>query len=196
MGTTATVTIDAVSYDVYALTADPVQDTIDYLAGKLGASSFAALSADDQKRALVSATRWLDRLQWTGSPTDTTTPQPLEHPRTGLIDCNSVAIDDSEVATGVVEAMFELAEIIAADSTTQNSSGQGSNIKSVGAGSAQVEFFRPTIGSAADTRLPTVAQDLIRCFLAGTTITKATATGTGNSSAFDSDDFERSEGYY
>jgi len=197
MGIATTVTISSVDYNVYGLTSNPVGDATSYLAGILGAADFAALSADDQARALVSATKWLDRLQWSGAPTDPDTPQPLAFPRTGLPTCRGITYADNIVPDPIVQAMFELAEILAADATAQNSSGQGSNIKKVGAGSAQVEFFQPTINSASDTRLPQVAQDLVACFLAGSATNKATATGTGNSSAFDEDDFDKSgDGFY
>ena len=198
MGIATTVTIGANTYNVYGLTADPLQDTTDYLAGRFGAVAFAGLATDDLRRqVLISATRWLDRLQWAGAPTDLSTPQPLAFPRTGLPQCDGIAYTDSEVPDPIVEAMFELAEIIAADATQQDSNGQGSNIKSVEAGSASVEFFTPTIGSGSDTRLPRAAHDLVRCFLSGTAIGKATGTGDTNTSAFDPCDFERSgDGFY
>ena len=78
------------------------------------------------------------------------------------------------------------------------SSGEGSNVKSAKAGSAQVVFFRPTTGSGEDTRLPTVADDFTKCYTdAGTAsgIAGPSITGTDQASGATACDDELSEGF-
>lgn len=194
MGMISTVTIGAVSHSVYAITADAVQDADDYLDARIGASPWAAASADDKKRALVSAARWIDRVV-SFSGTETVDGQPRAWPRDGAT-CGSATIADGTVPDDLAYAEFELAFILVLDATKQDSSTQGSNVKSVGAGSASISFFSATTGTSQDTPLPAVAWDLIKCLI-GSTIGYAVglASGIDDDSEFCPDDFDRSEGY-
>ena len=189
MGIVSTVTIGVVTHSVYALTSDPVQDANDYLAAKLGTTAWDAATSGDKTKALVGAARWLDRMRWASVPTDVVSPQPLEHPRVGLTDCNGTVVLDTVVAPGIAEAEFELASLILEDNDASASEGTGSNVKSAKAGSAKVEFFSATSGN----RLPQVAHDLTSCYLGGGSISGGTASGVSGSSAFTDCDFDRSD---
>lgn len=196
MAIVTTVTIATVTYSVYGLTADPVGDADDYLNAKIGATAWAAASVDDRARALVSATRWLDRVS-NFSGTKTVSTQPLEWPRDGAT-CGSTAITDGTIPDDIALAEFELALALTNDAAAQDASGQGSNVKRAKAGSAEVEFFSSTIGTSADTKLPTVAHDLIKCLLdgSGSAFGGGFASGADCSSSFDDTDFGRSGGYF
>lgn len=151
-----TVTIGSNDYDVYV--SDVEAST--YLAADYGrATAWAALTSDQKKMAVVSATRVLDRQRWVGAKTDSD--QALAFPRTGLTDADGNAVASDTVPTAVENACAILAADIAADSDLANDPSTASNIKSVKAGSANVEFFRPQSG----TKLPTYIMDLIGAFL-------------------------------
>lgn len=114
--------------------------------------------------------------------------QAAQHPRTGLVTCGGVAVDVNTVALQVEEAQIELAFDLTQDTTLESKPNQGSNIKKVGAGSAQVEFFNPTTSGAS--RFPPIVQELLRCFLGGGDQSRsgAIATGTCDHSQFDDND--------
>lgn len=188
MGIVSTLTIGSIVHSIYALTADPLQDAKDHLAGRFGTDAWDSASANDRKKALVSAQRWLDRQRWAGTPTDVVSPQPLEHPRAGLTDCNGTSVLDSVVAQEIVEAQFELALIVLEDSDAQDAAGQGSNVKRVKAGSAEVEFHRNTVGTSVDTNLPAIAHALVSCFFGGNSLGVPHISGAGTASVFDLDD--------
>lgn len=168
------VTINGYDYPVYADTDFADQ----YLAGDVSRwPEWDALEADDQARALVSATRLLQRQTWkAGAP-------PLDGP--------------PEV---VQQATALLAVDIALKPTLGDNGSTGSNVKAVGAGSARVEFFAPVTGTA----LPSAAFDLLRGLLGSAPGTMddpaldATAYGSHNCqrSRFDSSDYGRlGDGY-
>lgn len=94
----------------------------------------------------------------------TFTDQTAHFPATGLVDCYGTALADDTYPTALKHGQFELAYEISQNTALELASGTGSNIKAVGAGSARVEYFRPT-GDAQ--RWPVPAQELLRCFLAG-----------------------------
>ena len=112
------------------------------------------------------------------------------HPRTGLTDCDNVAIDDNTVAQQIEDAQVELAFDLSQDDTLEAKQNQGSNIKSVGAGSAQVEFFRASNRPGEASRFPSIVQELIKCFTgSGTQLNSGSiSSGTDHCSEFDSCD--------
>jgi hypothetical protein len=131
-----TVDIGAETYDVYA----DVDFADIYLAADVLRSPIwdALTVAGDKEKALVTATRLLTRLQWKDGVPDITAP-PAE----------------------VQQAAALLAADIAAQPKLGDSASSGSNVKSVGAGPARVEFFRPVEGNV----LPSAAFDLLRDLL-------------------------------
>ena len=191
MGTVATVTIGTDVFSVYALTVDPNTDCDSFWNVRLGAARIAweAAVEDDQNRALVMASDWIDRAsQFTGAKTVTT--QAREWPRNNAT-CDGTAVADGTTPDALAYATFWLAGNILSDNELAFGSGTGSNVKSAKAGSAKVEFFSSTLDSG--TRLPQTAHDYISCYFESTSIIGGTATGTGATSAFDCADFGRSE---
>lgn len=99
-----------------------------YHAGNSAGSSWAALAADAQRNALITATRLLERQAWAGAPTEpvdksdySSQPagtQPLQFPRTGLSDANGVAVSSTSIPYQVDYATYELALVLSADPAT------------------------------------------------------------------------------
>ena len=190
MGQISTVTIGSDTFSVYALTSDPVADATSYHNVRIGAKStaFLALTDDDKKRCLVAASDWVDRSQ-EFSGTKTVAAQAREWPRDNAT-CDGTAVTSGTTPDDIANATFWLAGAVASDNDADEGEGTASNIKSAKAGSAKVEFFSQTSGN----RLPTPAHDLLACYndrdvdsLGGR------ATGITDTTAFDSDDYLRSQ---
>jgi hypothetical protein len=153
--------------------------------------AFNAAVANDQNKALVAATRMLDRQRWKGLPVGV--PQidvVLEWPRTGVTDRYGNAVSSLVVPDDLIVGAYELAAMLLDDSTLQDSATSGSNVASVGAGPAQVSFFRPTIGVYG--RFATRIQELVGQYLAGAATLFGEAFGNTeddeSTSAFDTTD--------
>lgn len=161
-----TVTIDSNDYDVYA----DVETADAYLAGDFGATLWRAETDADQKaRALVTATRILDRQNWVGEKTDPD--QPLAWPRTGVD-----GYDEDTTPQPIIDASIVLAKQIHAGSKVDDQASIESGIKRQKAGSVEVEYFIPT---SDPTRLPTAVQELVAPWLGGTGLAGSIASGTG-----------------
>jgi hypothetical protein len=192
----ATALIGATTYTVYGSvsTDDPgppdppgVLSADSYLNAKIGATAWAAGTADDRARSLVTATRVLDRMRWSGEKTSSA--QPLAWPRTNVTYDDGTPVDSTVYPVEVVHAAYELAYLLLTDPTIldRTSGGQG-NVKRVKAGTAEVEFW----GQVSQGILPTEVMDIISVFLNGTAIfagALARSYGTGYPSAFDDDDY-------
>lgn len=189
------VTISNVVYDVYGDEAGFKS----YMAGKVDSTDYDAAESSTRKKAMVSAARWLDREQWSGVPTDQVTPQPLAHPRIGLTDCDGLAVPQGTIHQDIIDASYELANILLGDAAAADSATQGSNVKQAKAGSAQVTFFRPGAADGSGTSagvFPPLALKLVRCFLASSgSISGPTVTGTAQASSFCDDDYTLDQGF-
>ncbi len=179
------VTIQATVFDIYGTSGD----ADGYMKARWGGEPWADADSDDKKQTLVSATRMIDRENWIGQKT--VSAQALEFPRTGLTDKDGNAVDSATVPGVVEEANYELAFALLNDAAVQEADTTGSNVKRVKAGSAEVQFFRPTTG----TPFPTIADDLLKSFR-GSGVLAGLASGTDEVSAFcDSNPYGLSEGY-
>ncbi len=190
MATVEVIIIAGNNYDVYGTEADIKQ----YIAGRLGTAAYDSSSSSDKKKAHVQATRWMDTLTFQGSPTDLVTPQPLAWPRIGMTDCNGEVVVDTIVPDELCAASSEMVLIILGDSAASDAAGTGKNIKKVGAGSAQVEFFRT--GDAQGnkgTPLPEQAWRLIKCFTGAGDQTNSGAIASGTTDHTEFDDCHRYE---
>lgn len=107
--------------------------------------------ADVKGRALVTATRMLDRQKWQGEKTDPD--QDGAWPRTGVAEDEPV--NDEGVPLKVVHATFELALVLLNDpeaiQVTQNSS---QKVSSLSAGSVSISYFRGAEGEPLRFPLP------------------------------------------
>jgi hypothetical protein len=199
VGQVASITIGANTFSVYAVTADPVADANGYFNGRIGAdaTAWAAGSTDSKKRALATAADWIDRAcGGVFSGAKTVSSQAREWPRDGATD-SGTALAAGATPNEVAYAEFWLAGQLFIDSSLASNSGTGSNVKIAKAGSASVTFFTPTIGTAADTRLPVTAMDYLKRFFGGasTVYAAGAASGVSTDSAFSPCNFTRSEGF-
>lgn len=112
--------------------------------------AWSALSVDNRKRTLATAVRYLNAQTWATA-------------------CDTFAERDAIPA--FASAQYELAVLIAADPGVVATADQGSNIASLGAGSASVTYFSPTTKNAAT--LPPVVQRLVGGYLAAATLAGA-----------------------
>lgn len=175
------VTIGSNSYDVYA-----DQATADiYLEAESSATAWRAALDDIKGRALVSATRLLDRQSWQGEKAEAA--QELAWPRSGITD-----VDETVIPQAIIDATCELASAIVGGYDAANKSSTASDTKRQKAGSVEIEYFR----SFEDgTRLPLPVHELISKWLLGATgITTSIATGTDGCSEFE-DDFAFTRGF-
>ncbi len=198
MGTIVAVTIGSDTYDVYSISADPIVDATAFYNGLLGTASteWAAATADDQKRSLVGSADWMDRaVGHMLSGTKTVVTQSREWPRDGA-ECDGTPVTDGTTPDIIATAQFWLAGQILIDNAIVESTGEGSNVKKVAAGSANVSFFVRSAGSSLDTRLPITATDYLKCYFTGASVSGAgVAYGTAGATAFTTDDWERQEGF-
>lgn len=165
----ATITISAVEYQSFA----SVAEADSYLAADMSRyAAWALLTADNKGRALITASRYLATLDWLDGVPSYDTPPAV-----------------------VVEATALFAADIAAKPSLGNDASTGSNVKRVKGGEAEVEFFRPTSGSA----LPSYLLRLLGALL-GTDVTwpeGGTAYGSDpcQESRFHPSDWQLSRGY-
>lgn len=158
-----------------------------YLGDTVRAANWATTSPEAKAQALISATKILDRQLWQG--TKTSGAQALQWPRTGVTDKYGSAVDPSVVHQQVKDAECELAFDLSQDSSLEESGGQGTNTKRLAAGSASIEYFRPTggVNGEGSARFPANIMELIREFLAGSVagLSGSYSSGTGVESSFD-----------
>jgi hypothetical protein len=165
-----------------------------YVNEKIGAGAKKyrglAVGSDDRKRLMIEATHYIDALAWQGAPTFAAGTV-LQFPRTGITNSDGAAVSDVEQLALVAKAIGELIAIAAGDNDVVSAADAGSNLRGLGAGSARIDFFRPTSfqdGNA--TLLPVPVQRLIGKWLAvaGASVSAAAApvsTGTSSCSDFD-----------
>lgn len=192
MGSVNTVSISGKQFSIYG-TLD--EANTHFVGSVVRRAAWEALDRNTRLGALVEAARLLDRQRWRGEPTDKATPQPLQFPRTGLTDRDGDAIADDVVPDDICVAEYELAYLLGTGSTdVLDNATTGSNVKRVGAGPAQVEFFQPTRDGTP--RFPQLVHELVRHLLASSSQLTSVASGTDGSSSFcDLDQHGRNKGF-
>lgn len=159
--TISTITLSTLDFIAYAsveeadrlMLVDPVRGT-----------KWAAKTPDQKGAALVAATNRLDLFSYQGSKTGS--PQENQFPRTGVTDRDGATVPDTEVPLDIANATIYLAGSIAGKASAAGMGGSGGNNRRVKAGSAEVEFFKPTKGTPLADE---TAYALIRPYLAGQT---------------------------
>jgi len=159
----------------------------------------AAADATDpwrRERALVSASRQLSDVVWKGSPALPVDPrptpavgtQPLAFPRTGMTDCEGVAIADGTPAS-IEIATYVLAAMSIDDAEAFVPEADDGGIRRIEAGSVKIEYFGP--GGATLSGLPPSVLAPLACLIAGAAISDSAAgevIGNDGCFAFDEDD--------
>lgn len=174
------ITIDGTDHAVYLLLADAEA----YLAASLHATAWDSATTAQRNKAIVTATRMLDRQRWAGEKTDAA--NTLSWPRSGVTDDYGEDVDEDTIPQAVVDACAELAAHLLADASAQSNATAGSNVKKLDARGVSVEFFGPRSAG----RFPTIVQELIGAFLASADSAALAAlaprtSGTSAESAFD-----------
>lgn len=177
-----TVTIGGTEYDSYRT----VAQADEYLAADFTATAWRAETDEDAKaRALVTATRLLDRQVWPGEKTD----EDQDHvwPRTGVS-----GVEDDEEPQAVLDACCLLAKYIHEGSSVETSVSTASNVRRIKAGSVEQEYFFP---QGNGTRLPLPVQELLAGLLGtgGSAISAAQSFDTDGCSVAD-DSYRHSAG--
>lgn len=173
------------------------EDATEYLRFSARAQAWLSLEPDVQNRSLIAAFRLIETARYAGVRTGGDS-QTTQFPRDGIknrdgIDQSGIAPAPQDVINAQIEYAFELSQ----DVGVETASGSGSNVKSVGAGSAKVAFFQPGRDAQGNrgTRFPLLVQRLLGPYLAGPSF-GVTATGTDGESSFECEDrFGLSEGY-
>lgn len=183
------VTIATVVFDIYgehvsdAAGPPVIQSAQNYFKGVTHGDAFLAASSDAQAKALVAATRMLDRQLWEGTMTDAVTPQPLQWPRTGATDRYGVAIGSTVIPTDIIRGCYELAAAILADAAVQTQQNVGSNLQSETLKIGPIELgetrFRPTTDEAP--RFPVIVQEFVGPYLASGSAVGGFASGLASS---------------
>lgn len=179
----ATITIDGTDFDTYV----DLDAANTYLKGQISAASWLAETDEDQKaRAIVSATRFIDRQRWQGTKTDSA--QAHAFPRQGLTYADSGdAVASDSVPQEVLDATCELASALLDGSEVQTNTQPNSNLtQSLKAGSVAISYFR---GDDQAGRFPQIIQELLGFWLAGSIVAASSiATGTDRESRFENED--------
>ena len=168
----ATIVRDA-SYTVYA----DVGTADIYLEAATHAATWRAASDDDKERALITATRILDRQLWaTGYTT----------------------FADRAVVANIVDASCEMALALIDGSDLQNEQVSEQEIASMSAGAVSLSYFRSAGGAAY--RFSVIITELLRGYLESSSdassmagVVGMIATGVGGSSSTE-DDFGHTGG--
>lgn len=156
-----------------------VADATTYFEGSIDHDLWDAATNDTRERALISATRMMDRQDWLGSKYSSS--QDLEWPRSGLTDKNGDSLDETTVPQQVLDATCELASALIDNPYLQDDTDSGSNIKKLKAGSAEIEFIRALSG----TRFPTIINELVGLWLSNSgSYTGPLFGGLDNESSF------------
>ena len=115
--------------------------------------------------------------------------QTASFPRTGLTDKYGLDVDEFVAPVDVENAQIELGFDVSQKPSIEADGSTASNQKRLKAGTAEIEFFRPTDG----TPLPTVPWDLLRQFIASATgaVSGSAGFGTGCPSQFNDGDIYR-----
>lgn len=167
-------------YDVYA----DIAIADDYLNAETWAEDWRCAEGEDSKgRALVTATRTLDKLSWAG--TKSSSAQPLEWPRSGTGLSTDLVPDSNSVPQRIIDACCVLAglSLSGIDFLTQPSTAS-QRVKRQAAGSVSIEYFKDTF-DIEGTRLPTQAWELIAPLFASSSVMAGSCgSGLGTASRF------------
>lgn len=157
-----TVDIGAEEFTVYSLEDDALDEADIYFTGSLHADTWRSATDDEKARALVTASRLLDRQTWVGDVA--VAGQALAWPRSGT---GITGVEDDAIPTKVVHAAFELALALLDGSAVQTEGNTSQKIESLRAGSVQITYFRGAEGGP--NRFPQITHELLFGFLAGST---------------------------
>jgi len=179
-----TVDIDSHAYSVYADQGDADL----YLDASISSSGWRAADDVTKARALVSSTRWLDSVLWVGEKTDDA--QELQWPRT-----NVPGEDPDVVPDEIVSGCIELAGALV-DNPALRTALKDPLAKSLKAGSASIDYFRPQEVQVLSP-FPPIVMSLVGRFLEAGSAAHAGAITSGTDATSDTldQDFSFTHGF-
>ena len=168
-------------------------EAIAYLADAINGQGWASLDVAAQDRALITATRMIDRARWQGSRT--VDGQTLAWPRTD-VTCFGVAVDSATVPDRIKTGQIELANLLSIRPAveTNPTGAQTTGLRRVQAGTVQLEFWARSdnVDIASLRRFPTIVHELIGCFLQSSVdVAGNQAFGVNDDSSFDRTDLDQ-----
>lgn len=160
------VTIGSDTFEVYG----GIAALTTYVNGMISdaAITWRELVPDDQARTLIGATRFIEEQVWQGTPTvPAVGGTALQWPRTGIVNPDGSALDPSTVPPAVLQAVFELAVMIADDPVVTSALDGGSNVQQIDAGGGVgIIYFNPTSSSfGSASNLPGILDRLVGKYL-------------------------------
>ena len=184
------ITIDGNNFNVYG----PKADADAYFQGKLNRSSWNTAGASARDRALISSTRLLELQRYKGQITDSTTPQPLQWPRSGITDRRGLDVPDTDFPEDILNAYYELAQALIDDPALAETPNQDDNTKRVKAGDVETENFRPVQNTP---RFPNQVQEYLKPYVTGALTSIGYASGLIDpcNSSFISGQYDRTKGF-
>lgn len=183
------ITIGSNEYEVYS----DVAEADAYYNGSTEFADWDALTATEKSRALVSSTRLIDRQPWQGAKVVSSPDQILDFPRTGLVDCEGIALDDVDTLPLAVTASQLLALDIHTDNAQTQQRINEDLTKSLKAGSVSLVNFRQDKDTLSG-RFALDVMELIGCFLSsGASISSSIDSGTDGVAV--DNDFGFTEGF-
>lgn len=158
------------------------EEALDYNEANLGASDWRDAEEDDQKRAVVSASRMFAVLEWAGEKTDGYSELPWPRKNTGI-----EGVTDDEIPQPILDGVNELAAALISNPELASTPAGQQAVRRLKAGSVEIENFRIITGAGGEvTRLPLSVLELIGPYLSGDgeSVEGGYASGTCGRSAF------------
>jgi hypothetical protein len=154
----------AYSYDTVLIESDPytsyaeVAEADAYLGASITATDWRAAGSDTKGRAMISAMRWMDSLNWQGERTEEDNAHAW--PRSGID-----GVDEDTIPDALLAAFYELAAALVTDPELRTTLAT-KQIRSVSAGSVNITYG---VGQSfqVSTPLPKATWELILPWLAG-----------------------------
>lgn len=109
-----------------------------YFADRAYATDWTGATDADKDKALILATTKIDMRDFYGTRTDTTTPQALKFPRSGLPLVDGIQYDSDEVPEPIINATFE--EALISIATNPTSTPRENQYRRVQLGKMEVEY--------------------------------------------------------
>jgi hypothetical protein len=159
-----------------------------YFTERLNTANWDALNTADKESALIMTANILDRETYKGTKASGAV---REWGRDNIVDKYGNAVANNVLPPDFNIANFEMALELANDNAVADTTNQGSNIKSLKAGSAEIEYFRSTSKQA----LPDVVYNYLKPYIesAGGDVARAYAYGTNTVTGIE--EFSRTGGF-
>jgi len=133
------VVLNAIAADPDANAYCTLEEAVAYVDSHIASAKWDAASADERRRAIVTATALLDStFEWTGEPT--TYEQKLMWPRTGCVSRTGNDLPDDTIPGSVKDATAELARQLLVSDRTADNEAEAAGLTSLSAAGISLNF--------------------------------------------------------